>query len=82
MSRDAPSLAMQAAAVRHIHSIARRSGDAVESVLDHAAWAIRTLETLDKRTDLVALIRIIDAFKGGELIIRDVTNPEGGKATR
>ncbi|MFZ1743898.1 MAG: hypothetical protein WAT93_13665 [Pontixanthobacter sp.] len=79
MSRDAPSLGTQAAAVRHIHSIARRSGDAAESILENASWAIRTLETLEKRTDLVALIRIIDAFKGGELTIRSIANPEGEK---
>lgn len=81
MSRDAPSLAMQAAAVRHIHSIARRSGDAAESVLENASWAIRTIETLSNRPDLVALIRIVDAFKDGELIIRSIANPEGEKKT-
>lgn len=69
----------QAAAVRHIHSIAVRSGEASEQTLQWASQAIRTLEWLHSRPDMMALIKIVDAFKGGELYVRDVSTMEDSK---
>lgn len=66
------TLAAQAAALRHIHSVARRSGDVAEPILHDAAVAIRTIDYLHNRPDLVAVIRMVDAFKGGSLTIRDL----------
>lgn len=63
-----PSIAQQAAAVRHIHAIAQRSGDASETTLEWASWGLRTLEWLERHPDIVrALAVIYDAFPGSRI---------------
>lgn len=76
------TLAAQAAAMRHVHAIARRSGDCADRVLNDAAAAIRTIDWLNNRPDLMALIKLVDAFRGGELIIRDAGGENHAEATR
>lgn len=72
------TLSAQASALRHIHSIARRSGDCAESILHDAAAGIRTIDWLRQHPDVVkAVARIFDAFPGVELVeVREHGQPD------
>lgn len=72
-----PSLGMQAASMRHCLSIARRSGDANDSVISSAEAGIRTLDWLDRHSDVARVLAVLfDTFPGLQLVeARDV----GGK---
>lgn len=68
-----PSIASQAAAVRHIHALVAKSGQAGEQTLEWASWAIRTLDWIAERPDLVKSLSLIsDIFPGLTVEVRDV----------
>lgn len=68
-----PDLASQASALRHIHSIAQRSEECPERVLEWAAAGIRTLDWMAARPELVkAMAVLFETFPGAEFNVNTV----------
>lgn len=62
-------IASQAAALRHIFSVAAMSGETPERTLEWAAAGIRNLDWLAERHETVrALARLFDTFPGMEIV--------------
>lgn len=64
----------QAAAVRRIHETAVQSGQVPDQTLHQASQAIRTLEWMSKRLELVrALAILFDTFPNAPWTVHDMT---------